>query len=60
MDLAARMWRKSSLSGTESDCVEVALTENIGAIRDSKNPAHVLTVDVRTFVAQAKASRLDG
>ncbi len=35
-------WRKSSYSGsqdTESNCVEVALTSRVAAVRDSKNAA---------------------
>ena len=31
-------WRKSSHSGTETDCVEVALAETVG-VRDTKQPA---------------------
>lgn len=35
------LWRKSSYSGTETNCVEVAHAagEPIAAIRDSKKPA---------------------
>lgn len=31
-------WRKSSYSGNEGSCVELAHTATCGAIRDSKNP----------------------
>lgn len=31
-------WRKSSRSGSESNCVEVAFGEASTAVRDSKNP----------------------
>ncbi|RCV50662.1 DUF397 domain-containing protein [Marinitenerispora sediminis] len=31
-------WRKSSYSGKQSHCVEVATTNTIHALRDSKNP----------------------
>ncbi|MCE7002135.1 DUF397 domain-containing protein [Kibdelosporangium philippinense] len=59
MDLSAATWRKSSRSGSQSDCVEVAMTENLEAIRDSKNPECVLTVDVRMFVRLVRAGRFD-
>lgn len=32
-----RKWRKSSYSGTQSNCVEVAPLPNATGIRDSKN-----------------------
>jgi hypothetical protein len=32
-------WRKSSFSGTATDCVEVAWPSSRMAVRDSKNPA---------------------
>ncbi|MFC7330109.1 DUF397 domain-containing protein [Marinactinospora rubrisoli] len=31
-------WRKSSYSGKQSHCVEVAATSTIHALRDSKDP----------------------
>ncbi|MDJ1137749.1 DUF397 domain-containing protein [Streptomyces iconiensis] len=38
-DLSGARWRKSSASGAEHDCVEVAeLPEGGRAVRDSKNP----------------------
>ena len=38
-DLAQAIWRKSTRSGSESNCVEIAhLPAAITAIRDSKNP----------------------
>jgi hypothetical protein len=50
-------WRKSSRSGTATNCVELA---NTGAVRDSKNPTGpTLTVDLDTLVTAAKAGRLD-
>lgn len=50
-------WRKSSQSAAEADCVE--LSDDLGAVRDSKHPASVLTVDVRTFVTMLRDGRLD-
>ena len=50
-DLAFR-WRKSSFSGGDGQCVEVAQS---GAVRDSKNPAGpTLRVDLATLVTFAK------
>jgi Domain of unknown function (DUF397) len=37
MDLETARWRKSSYSGTESACVEVAMTQGTVGIRDTKN-----------------------
>lgn len=38
-DLSTAIWRKSSASGAEHDCVEVAeLPDGARAVRDSKNP----------------------
>jgi Domain of unknown function (DUF397) len=31
-------WRKSSYSGNTGNCVEVAVTESVVGVRDSKNP----------------------
>lgn len=36
-DLSGASWRKSSFSGGNNDCVEVARRPNIAAVRDSKN-----------------------
>lgn len=41
-------WRKSSKSGSESNCVELGST---GVVRDSKNPAGpTLAVDVAVLI----------
>lgn len=37
-DLAGANWRKSSYSGTQSECVEVAPLADAVAVRDSKHP----------------------
>lgn len=49
MTTVPRDWRKSSFSGQQEDCVEVA--GNLGALQDSKNPGVELTVDVSPLVA---------
>lgn len=36
-DLARAVWRTSSRSGGNGQCVEIALQPNVAAIRDSKN-----------------------
>lgn len=38
------VWRKSSHSGSGDQCVEVAALGRSIAVRDSKNPAHVLVL----------------
>ncbi|WP_253777977.1 DUF397 domain-containing protein [Goodfellowiella coeruleoviolacea] len=57
-----RRWRKSSHSGNQTSCVELAHT--MTAVRDSKNPAGpVLTFEqpeLTRFLTAVKAGRLDG
>jgi len=52
-DLTRAVWRKSSRSTSESNCVEVAWSpESVTAVRDSKNTAGpVLTVPVSAWAA---------
>lgn len=50
-------WRKSSHSQNASDCVEVANT--LGAVRDTKNPSSMLTVDVTMLVSVVRTGKLD-
>ena len=67
-------WRKSSRSGSEGNCVELAWRKssrsgdegncvelaNTGAVRDSKNPAGAtLRVDLPALLSAAKAGRLN-
>lgn len=50
-------WRKSSYSGTDGDCVELAGT--LDALRDSKNPVDgvLVTYGVRDLVRVVKGGR---
>jgi hypothetical protein len=56
-DLSGAVWRKSSRSGGNNGaCVELA---NLGAIRDSKNPAGpMLEADLATLLKATKSGRL--
>lgn len=72
MDLGR--WRKSSYSGNEGACVEIAWRKSsysanegacvevasTGAVRDSKNPiGPSLRVDLSTLLTTVKAGHLD-
>lgn len=54
-------WRKSSRSNDNGQCVELS---NLGAVRDSKNPAgpplRFRRGELGRFLDAAKASRFDG
>jgi Domain of unknown function (DUF397) len=51
------VWRKSSFSGNEGACVELAHTATSGAIRDSKNPdGGQLVVPLGDLIDYAKSS----
>jgi hypothetical protein len=57
-------WRKSSLSGDQGNCVEVAqLSDGTTAVRDSKHPhAAILTFNAgewAAFIEGAKAGEFD-
>ncbi|MEO6090327.1 MAG: DUF397 domain-containing protein [Umezawaea sp.] len=55
-----RTWRKSSYSGTNNDCVEVA--NALTAVRDSKGPdsqvLEVSRVGLAAFISAVKTGRL--
>jgi hypothetical protein len=58
------VWRKSTRTGTTGNCVEVAMTSEVTAVRDSKNPDGgrfaVSAARWRSFLSQLKAGRYDG
>lgn len=50
-------WRKSTRSGQQTNCVELA--NNLVAVRDSKSPAGpTLAGDVRSLIAAVKSGQL--
>ncbi len=52
-------WFKSSFSSSGGDvCVEVRFIGGSSLVRDSKNPASVLTVDLPALVSSVRAGRL--
>lgn len=57
-------WRKSTRSGSTSDCVEMARDTEQAGVRDSKNPSGPkLAFSVRgvdAFLSAVKDGRLDG
>jgi len=56
-------WRKSTRSGGQGNCVEVAETPTAIGVRDSKDPAGPILVFTRTewqaFVAGVKTGEFD-
>ena len=53
-------WFKSTFSTTASDnCVEVRVTGGGALVRDSKNPAAVLTVELAALVSAVKSDQLE-
>ena len=62
-ELTGAVWRKSSRSNGQGQCVEIALAPTAVAVRDSKHPTGaVLTftpAEWAAFVAGAKAGEFD-
>jgi hypothetical protein len=63
MDLSGAQWRKSSRSGSTGNCVEVAITEDGVAVRDTKDrskPPHTFTRSEWTsFISGVKGGEFD-
>lgn len=58
MDLVTAQWRKSTYSGSESACVEVAFVPGTVAIRDTKSRGSgILTVAESSWHALTRAMK---
>lgn len=63
MDVSGATWRKSTFSGGNNDCVEMACVTGVRLVRDSKNPeGPVLTwtpAALRALLDVTKRGRFD-
>lgn len=60
VDLSGAVWRKSSRSSGNGQCIEIAHLGEQTAARDSKNPAEaVLRIDLFGLLSAIKAGHLD-
>ncbi|MEV4869449.1 DUF397 domain-containing protein [Streptomyces syringium] len=61
VDLRCALWFKSTYSGTDSNCVEVAHAPGVISVRDSKNPCGPVLVfgsaAWNAFLAGGKVAR---
>jgi len=64
LDSSHTVWRKSTRSGGQGNCVEVAETPATVGVRDSKDRSGPVLVfarpDWQAFVDDVKAGRFDG
>lgn len=62
-DLTSVLWRRSSLSGSGNNCVEVAPVSGLMAVRDSKDPGGAALVfsagDWAVFLGRVKTGDFD-
>jgi hypothetical protein len=60
-ELPRAQWKKSTYSGNTGNCVEVAITESVVGIRDSKDPdGAVIKVRPEAWRAFVEATRRAG
>jgi hypothetical protein len=63
IDLSGAVWRKSTRTQANGECVEIAHAARTYAVRDSKNPQHgTLTLAGpawRSFITETKNGRYD-
>jgi hypothetical protein len=62
-DLSGAVWRKSTYSGQDGNCVEICDVPGSVGIRDSKSPDRAVLRSTRrdwaAFIREAKAGNLD-